>query len=194
MKKVKDIVVAITAVTTFSVVSLGINACSQQSPLGAEHTKGQFTILQIGDDNVLNKLASTSKWITYENGGVITLAYDGYESNSGEVSIALSLEVFAETISQDTLITLAMETSSLDMVFGPHGTLFSTPAVLNLEAHGVDFNGVDPNRVDFYYENPETGQWQAMPRDAISVNANDGTVKLINGRLPHFSRYAIGAE
>ena len=80
------------------------------------------------------------------------------------------------------------------MTFQPHGIIFSQPAILNLEALGVDFSGVNPDDVDIFYDNPATGQWEPMQRDDIIVDVNLGRIQVINARLDHFSRYAIGDE
>jgi hypothetical protein len=108
----------------------------------------------------------------------------------------ISLQILPGAISQDEDMSLEMETTELSggvaVTFGPHGTIFSVPAILNIEAHGVDFTGIDPNSVDVYYDNQETGQWELMARDDVIVDSVNGTVQVINAQLPHFSRYAIG--
>jgi outer membrane protein assembly factor BamB len=108
----------------------------------------------------------------------------------------VTLNILPETISEDAEVSLEIETTELSggvaITFEPHGVSFSSPAILNIEAHGVDFTGVDPESVDVYYDNPDTGEWEPMQRDDVLVNAGLGTVKVINAKLPHFSRYAIG--
>ena len=110
----------------------------------------------------------------------------------------ISLNILPGTISEDAEVSLEIETTELAggvaVTFEPHGVTFSSPAILNIDAHGLDFTGVDPNTVDVYYDNPQTGQWELMQRDDLIVDANAGTIQVINAQLPHFSRYAIGAE
>jgi len=53
---------------------------------------------------------------------------------------------------------------------------------------------VNPNDVDIFYDNQENGQWEPMQRDDVLIDVDAGSVKVVNARLPHFSRYAIGAE
>jgi WD40 repeat protein len=107
----------------------------------------------------------------------------------------VNLQVLPGAIDQDTEFSLNIETTELvggvAVTFGPHGTVFNQPAILNLEARGVDFTGVDPDGVDVYYDNTETNQWELMDRDDVIVDAFAGTVQVINARLPHFSRYAV---
>ena len=118
---------------------------------------------------------------------------------SGEFSFAqVSLQILPGALSADVEISLSLDTNEIiggcAVTFEPHGTTFSQPAILNIEAHGVDFTGVDPNSVDIYYDNQETGQWELMQRDDVIIDVNAGTIQVINALLPHFSRYAIGAE
>ncbi len=120
---------------------------------------------------------------------------------AGEIELSyasVSLQILPGSMSNDAEIGLNLETTELQggvaVTFQPHGTVFSTPAILNITAHGVDFAGVDPNSVDIYYDNPETGLWEPMQRDQLIVDIISGTVQVINAQLPHFSRYALGAE
>lgn len=110
----------------------------------------------------------------------------------------VSLEVLPGSIEQDTEIEISLETTELvggvAVTFQPHGTIFSTPALLNVEARGVDLSGTNPDAINIYYDNQDTGQWEQMVCDDIIVDVNAGTVKVINARLPHFSRYALAAD
>ena len=119
--------------------------------------------------------------------------------SSTELSFAeLTLEVLPNSIDQDKEIEISLETTELSggvwVTFQPHGTVFSPPVVLNFVAHGVDFTGIDPSTVNIYYDNPDTGQWEPMPCDDVIVNVNAGTLRVINARLPHFSRYGVAAD
>ena len=116
-----------------------------------------------------------------------------------ELSFAeISLEVLPNSIDVTKEIEITLETTELSggvaVTFQPHGTIFAPDAILNIEAHGVDLSGVDPNEVDIYYDNQETGNWELMQCDDIIVDAASGTVRVVNARLPHFSRYAIAAD
>ena len=118
---------------------------------------------------------------------------------STELSYArVELEILPGTISADESLSLSIETTELQggvaVTFGPHGTTFSQPAILNIEAHGVDFSGINAESVNVYYDNQETGQWELMQSDNIIIDVNAGTIQVINALLPHFSRYAIGTE
>jgi WD40 repeat protein len=110
----------------------------------------------------------------------------------------VTLDISAGAIDNDDDFSLSLETTELmggvSVTFGPHGTIFNQPAILNLTAHGVDFSGVDPNAINIYYDNQETGVWEPMERDDLIIDVNAGTIQVINAQLPHFSRYAVGGE
>ena len=72
--------------------------------------------------------------------------------------------------------------------------IFNPPAIIDITASGVDLSGVDPASVNIYYDNQETGQWEVMESDQIVVNQNEGRIEIVGAKLPHFSRYSIGAE
>jgi WD40 repeat protein len=133
------------------------------------------------------------------------------ETNLGEIDdfapvIALtelsyakaSLQVLPGAIDGDTEFELSIDTNEIvgrvSITFGPHGTVFNLPVILNMEVQGIDFSGVDPDAVNIYYDNQEDGGWELMGSDAVIINADAGTCRVINARLPHFSRYAIGME
>lgn len=109
-----------------------------------------------------------------------------------------TLEILPGALSENKEIEIEIETTELSggvaLTFSPHGTIFNMPAILNIEAHGVDFTGVNPDDIDIFYDNEVTGQWELMPREAVEVDVINGTVKVINALLPHFSRYGVAAD
>ncbi len=111
---------------------------------------------------------------------------------------AMTLRILPKTISDDVEVSISLDDQqfigNMDVVFQPHGITFSQPAILNIAASGLDLTGMNPNAIDIYYDNTETGQWEKMEREAILVNIVDGAIVVVNALLPHFSRYAIGAE
>jgi hypothetical protein len=80
---------------------------------------------------------------------------------------------------------------NMDVVFGPHGTVFNKPAILNVYANGLDFSGVNVEELNIYYYEPETGLWEPMQAEFIGADAQRGEMKIINAQIPHFSRYAV---
>ncbi len=118
-----------------------------------------------------------------------------HTKNLGGGGVSASLRVLAGAVTEDAELTMTMDDevvlANLEVVFGPHGTQFDPPAILNIEASGLDLFDVDPASINVYYDNPETGQWEVMPSDSVIVHQNEGYVRVIRARLPHFSRYAL---
>ncbi len=118
--------------------------------------------------------------------------------NVGTNGVRVNLQILPGGISEDTRMSISMEDEQIagdvHVTFGPHGTVFNPPAVLNVEVTGLDLSGINPAGIDVYYINPQTGLWELMQRDDILVRQNEGYVKVVNAFLPHFSRYSIGME
>ena len=126
-----------------------------------------------------------------QRGGTLELEHTG----DNKLHISLSLKILSGTISRDAQVSISLDDTqflvNLDVVFSPHGVTFSQPAILNIEAEGLDLGGINPDVLDIYYDNQEKGQWEPMPRDQIKVDVNGGKIVVKNARLPHFSRYAV---
>jgi len=192
--KLIAVLVAMTAL-----VFLG--GCEKQTPFESDSSKqtldpqqDQIRFISFGGNSSFEKTTTVSKWIARKSGGNLYLTHQG---DSGLVC-AVILQILPGTISEDAQVSISIDDEqfigNLDVEFKPHGITFSQPAILNIKAYGLDLSGFDPNSIDIYYDNPDTGQWELMPRDDIYVNVSLGLVRVTNARIPHFSRYAIGAE
>lgn len=133
-----------------------------------------------------------------EKGGKLQFKMRGSSANENEVFIKVKLDVPHKAVEKKVDISLEINESSflgsVNMYYSPHGLVFRKPAILNLEASGLDLSGIDPtmvDQIDFYYVNQETGLWEPMQRDALIIDLAAGYIKLVNAKLPHFSRYAV---
>ena len=130
----------------------------------------------------------TSKYISKSQGGIISL-----DSQQG----GFYLQIPGGSIDYSKMVTMEYDEQNnqgfTDLVFGPHGTQFSSPAILEFKVGGVDLTGVDPDKVKFYYVN-DNGHWEEMKVAGIYVSVAAGVVKVSGAKLSHFSRYAVAAE
>jgi len=121
---------------------------------------------------------------------------DEFTYNSAGGGLEINLEILPYSLSRDAYISMATDDNYLlgdvYVTFGPHGTLFNPPAVLNFKVSGVNLSGVNPDLIDIYYVNPSTGLWELMPRENVIVDAGAGYINIVNAQFSHFSRYAIG--
>ncbi len=196
MKTIKKLSKLAATGVLMSAFALNFNACTEQSPLDSSKTgKSELNFLKIGESGRLSKKVTTSEFVTYKDGGELTVDYKGIENGNGAVEAKLTLKVFAETISEDAELVMSLDdqvlVGNVDVGFEPHGITFSSPALLTIEAKSLDLSGVNPHLINIYYDNPETGEWELMNSYGVIVKTEDGYVKIIDAELPHFSRYAV---
>jgi len=95
----------------------------------------------------------------------------------------------------DTELSLTLNASTVagevDMVFSPHGTVFNTPAILNIKALNLELKDLSKKDIDIYYDNRESGYWEKMESHFVKVNTRRGNIWVKDALLPHFSRYAV---
>ncbi|MBN1406333.1 MAG: hypothetical protein JW956_01010 [Calditrichaceae bacterium] len=119
-----------------------------------------------------------------------------YQYNNAGGGLEINLYIPPYSLYTDKYISMTTDDEYLIgdvyLTFGPHGTLFSPPALLNFKASGLNLTGIDPDLVDIYYDNPTTGLWELMPSESITVDIVAGYIEVKNAEFLHFSRYAIG--
>ena len=181
-------------------------ACDQQDPMSSNSLEQPTTgktlkFLKLPKaQNSLNKIVSVSEWITAQAGGQLRLSAEGINPTTNHpAGCFIRLTVAPNSMSQDAELGLSLDDEeffigNFDMIFSPHGIVFSSPALLDITVKYADLTGFNPDDLDIYYDNPDTGQWELMPRQSITVWPEYGYVKVVGAELPHFSRYAIGTE
>ncbi len=204
MQRFKNMLPAFSIFVLTVGLALNFSGCTDDSPLTPQNPEnsenlvqsknGQINILNFGiKETSLKKVTTVSKWSTVQSGGFLFLHHTG-----NGISVNSALYILPGTMIKDAEVSLTLDDEqfkgSLDLVFSPHGTTFSQPALLTIVASGLDLSGYDPDEIDIYNDNPETGLWEKMRRDALEVDPNSGSIIIQNARLPHFSRYAIAAE
>jgi len=142
-------------------------------------------------------IVTTSKDITVAEGGTLELEYrQGATNNYGVTlyQIRSSISFAPGSISNDFTASFALDggamMSTISMEFGPHGTMFLQPANLSIYVSGLDLSYLTPqDEVKLYYD--DNGTWVEM-EGTVWANRTKGSINCINGKLPHFSRYAFG--
>jgi hypothetical protein len=117
-----------------------------------------------------------------------------YNNAGGGLEIKLTVQNYS--ILEDTYISMTTDDAFLMgdvyLTFGPHGTTFNPPALLDVKVSNLDLTGIDPDLVNIYYDNQETGTWELMPSKKIVVDVEAGYLEVEEAQFSHFSRYAIG--
>ncbi len=191
MKRFKNFIRPLFGLALAAGLVLNFGGCLNDVPVAPE-AKSEYKILVFGTGNPsLKKVVPVSQKVTREDGGELILDYKGLEHNNGNVEVKMTLTVLAGAISRDAVLQMGLDDQSFLMSFGPHGITFSQPALLNIEARNLDLSGVNPETLTLYYLNSKTDEWVEMQTAAIIVNQEEGYLKFVDARIPHFSRYAV---
>ena len=148
-----------------------------------------------GRDNICGDETYVEEDITVEDGGKLHLNYIPSEGEKFHVNS--HLDIAPNSISSDITVSLRlphdMVLTEVDIVFGPHGTDFSTPAEFMLVANNLDLSGIgNPEDVGFYYYHEDTGLWELLEAELV-VNLENGHINA-KAFIDHFSRYALAVS
>lgn len=195
MKRIKSHRIALVAVAMMVGIMLSTWGCMNNAPFSPESqgVSNQSSLhlisldqgnlsLSKGDDNGNH----ASAWVTQKKGGKLRLDY-----KTNDTKVVIKLKVFPHTISRDAELMVSLGTRALDMTFTPEGINFSKPAMLDIKAKGLDLSNVALDKIDIYYFNPETNEWERTVRKAVKVRPKKGIIEIIDAEIPHFSRYAV---
>lgn len=198
----------ITVILTLFLASLAFMGCDQTSPLAANDLnepsaspKNELKFITWGDKSQsLNKIIEKTGWISKSWGGFLMLTsnYSFWGSSQTDPNlpkISVTFYVKPGSVSESVEISMSMDDQivggNIDMKFGPSGTVFSPAAYLTISAENVDLAGVNPATLNIFYVNSQTGEWEPIPSDGVTVDLAAGKILVKNARIPHFSRYAL---
>lgn len=145
-----------------------------------------------GRDALAGGETCVEKLINPDKGGKLELDYSYSLSgkNRDEVKIKSELKVPQNAVTSAILMSMCLgsevSATSIDLVFGPHGTNFEKPVNLTYVAKGLDFSGVEED-IGFYYHNEEKGLWEYIEAD---ITIDDGNLK-VKAELNHFCWYGL---
>lgn len=74
--------------------------------------------------------------------------------------------------------------------YSPSPFQFDAPIIANLTYSGIDLSSVTPEDIEFAYL-PTDNTIESVVYDAVEVDKAAGTIKVINARIYHFSRYGF---
>ncbi|NWF49329.1 MAG: hypothetical protein HXY49_02160 [Ignavibacteriaceae bacterium] len=160
-----------------------------QSPDGSGNRNHKWIGLPSRASASTEMEVTQSQVISGANGGTLNLNYTYSGGPFGTVEVTSSLVFLPGSFSGNKTITETVDDEFCYVNFGP-AMNFNSPAIYNIEYKGVDLTGVDPNTVQFVYAASD-GSIQVIPNDGITINFNTGTLKVLNARLSHFSRYGF---
>jgi|WetSurMetagenome_2_1015567.scaffolds.fasta_scaffold51770_2 hypothetical protein len=148
----------------------------------------------------LKKSSFVTKYVFYNRTSILSIR-DFYKSNDRFVLILASLTIRPYSLNNSDWITMGFADDYLvsnvslgpvDMNFGPDGTSFNKPALLNIIAQGLDLsNWSQDDDLKLACFNEDTQLWEVVPCQKIIFNVKTGFLQCVNGQLSHFSRYGF---
>ena len=178
------------------------NSISLQKPawvLAAEKQGLTLIALPKGSSITLQKRSFDTEFIKIDESGKLEVEKNyhseregRHSEGEGRVSVEASLYVRANSMEQSGLLSMRFTDDFLCFEFGPSGTTFSSPALLNVEAEGLDYSTLkDLKSAHLMYFNESDQEWVETDADDIIINAREGKFVCKNGKISHFSRYGF---
>ena len=156
---------------------------------------GQNELAKPGEPIIISTI------VTRKDGGQLKRIMDGsnrrdekFENMRGRVTLDFPPQAVNEKVNVSLKIMRGFFMGFVELEYSPHGLIFNMPAILNIRGHNLDLSGIDPNVVDkieLYYTSQENGVWVKMRCKEIFIDLETGTFRVVDGELPHFSRYAL---
>jgi hypothetical protein len=168
--------------------------CNQESEITAPVDTGtnhQYKLISLPAPAAGLQIESAHteyKYIDGEEGGTFYAEYS-YQSNNGTVSQYSTLNFYEEAFSGLKNISQTFSSEGAAMVFGP-SMQFQATVKYTYTIYGADLTGVNPNTLDFVYIDAN-GNMINVQYDYVDMDQNSGMLKVVNARLPHFSRYGF---
>jgi hypothetical protein len=184
-------------------VSLSLVGCQNEGtqltgPESAGKVAPQLLLMPIDAEvqKGLATLPSAETQILQAQGGDLVLSFSTLGRTKKDTLLAFYAGLKFEPWSVNNSFTASVTadptylSSTVAMTFGPHGTDFITPASLVVRVKGIDLSWIPAGTVlHLYYDN--NGTWEMMAGD-VTYDTNTKVLQCLNGKLPHFSRYAFG--
>ncbi|OGU74921.1 MAG: hypothetical protein A2V93_04195 [Ignavibacteria bacterium RBG_16_34_14] len=182
--------------TFLSILTLGIiflAGCADNDSIVApenNQTSGPnwITLPQQNGASVETEWSVTGE-INGTEGGELKIDDAYFAGPFGNVKVKAKLKFKHNSFQGTETITMVLDNVNGTVTYSPHMN-FNKPAELDLEFQGIDLTGVNPDSVDFVYQNPD-GYFESVDYKKITVKMEDGKIKVENGKIPHFSRYGF---
>jgi hypothetical protein len=180
-----------------------VPGCQNDSPVSFQDnpvTASGPQFLKLPGIHALAKMVADTALITPEHGGRLEVDFKySYVDSDGvtrKLDADLSVTFQPQGVTDTLVATMSLDDqvlqSNVDLTFGPHGTTFLKPALLDVNVSGMDLSGLNPHdRVYLWYVDT-TGKWIRMDAKRVDVDVKKGQLRCQDGELPHFSAYAFG--
>jgi hypothetical protein len=178
--------------------------CKNDSPVGPQDnpvTASGPQFIKLPKVHSLGKILATTTVITPEHGGRLVLNFrsdvDGHhwthDQGTQDLEVKMSLTFPPHSVTDTLVATMSLDDQVLlsNVTFAPHGSVFLMPALLDVDARGIDLTGLKPtDRVYLWYK--DNGTWIKMKSKSVKIYIKEQRLVCQDGELPHFSAYAFG--
>ena len=126
-------------------------------------------------------------------GGQIYINHSYVTSDGKSVQISGSLEIPAQAFTGIKNICISLDDEYALINFSPSPYQFSLPLKLNLQYRGVNLDGIDDDKTNFYYVNDEGNKFELIKNPVLKYSTVfSGTIGIIKAEINHFSRFRMG--
>lgn len=166
------------------------SACSEKNLLNEPVSKNEISFIKLPASNgQLAKTVTFSSMINGETGGQILINHSYVTSGGMSVQIFGSLVIPAHAFSGSKNISINLNDEYAVLDFSPSPFQFNLPLKLNLVYGGLNLNGIDQNKIKFYYISDDGTRTELIKVESNIFNLFTGTIGIVKAELNHFSRF-----
>jgi hypothetical protein len=139
-----------------------------------------------------------SEVIDGQSGGFIEIYFeyhgggdddDDDDDGGSKIILYARLDILPKAFEGSEEISMILNNEIGTISFYPH-MVFKRPVHLDVMYSGIDLSGINPNSVDFIFQNYD-GTTEQVEFDSIEMDESTGTIELDDAELTHFSRYGF---
>ncbi len=171
-------------------VLLLFTACSEKSLLNEPTLNNEVSFLKMPSANA--KLAKTvifSAVINGSIGGKIAINHFYFTTDWKPVFISGNLEIPANAFTGTKTISINLNDEYAFLDFKPSPYHFNLPLKLNMTYKGINLNGLNKDRVNFYYISDDGQRLELIKVQTKIFDVMNGSIGVIKAELNHFSRF-----
>lgn len=165
-------------------------SCSEKSLVNDPVSKKEVSFLKLpAAETKLARNVSFSALIDGRTGGQIPISHSYQTAEGKSVTISGTLEIPANAFEGTKNIVVNLDDEYAVIDFSPSPTHFSVPLKLNLFYSGLNLQGLEKGKVNFYYISDDGNIFELIRSQNNVFNPQSGTIGTIKAELNHFSRF-----
>ena len=130
-----------------------------------------------------------SELIDGKKGGKLEIDYEFETSKGNTIRIQADLDIPDNAFDGEEEISMIVNNEISTITFYPK-IIFNETLEFNIKYTGIDLSGIDPDSIDFVFQNYDGSTEQINYYD-LKINISDGKLELKKADINHFSRYGF---